>query len=230
MSKGDAERSPVVTAEGLSRTYTRGALPVKALEGVSIRLVAGEMLGVSGPSGCGKSTLLNLIGLCDRPTSGSVEIAGEAVDFANESRLAVLRRSRLGYVFQYFNLLPTLSALENVALSLMLNGAGYDDARARSEAALRGIGLGDRLAHMPGELSGGQMQRVAVARALVHEPKLVLADEPTGNLDSAAGEEVLGLLREAADRGTAVVLVSHNGAALARCDRVVELRDGRVSA
>lgn len=213
-------------ARGLSRRYGRGPDPVHALRDVDLSIAAGEFVAVMGPSGSGKSTLLHLVGGLDRPDAGEVLIEGETLAELNDEALAHLRRRRIGFVLQFFNLFPLLSARENVAFPLLLDGR--DNALALADAALERVGLSDRAEHRPGELSGGEQQRVAVARALVTTPAVVLADEPTGSLDSLAGEDVLRLLRAAADDGQAVLLITHDAPAAAYADRVVRLRDGAV--
>jgi putative ABC transport system ATP-binding protein len=221
----------VVRATGLVRRYGHGATAVDALRGVDIAIAGGEMVAVMGPSGSGKSTLMHLLAGLDRPTKGSVEIAGREITTLREAALTRLRRDRIGFVFQGFNLLPTLSAEENVALPLRLAGRTGAAGRARVDELLDRVGLAGRKAHRPAELSGGQQQRVAVARALVTEPAVVFADEPTGNLDSRSSAEVLGLLRDAASElGRAVVMVTHDALAAARADRVLFLADGLVVA
>jgi putative ABC transport system ATP-binding protein len=215
-----------VEAAGLTRVYGHGPDAVTALQGVDLSVGSGEFVAVMGPSGCGKSTLLHLIGGLDRPDSGEVVVEGRPLAGMGEDELALFRRHRLGFVLQFFNLFPLLSAAENVAFPLSLDGRR--DARQLALAALERVGLADRAGHHPGELSGGEQQRVAVARALVTEPAVVLADEPTGALDSLAGEDVLRLLRSAADGGQSVVLITHDPRAAAYADRVVRLRDGTV--
>ena len=215
-----------VEARGLSRVYGSGPDAVHALRDVDLSIAAGEFVAIMGPSGSGKSTLLHLVGGLDRPDTGEVVIEGEALAELDDEALAHLRRRRIGFVLQFFNLFPLLSARENVAFSLLLDGR--DDALARADAALERVGLAGRAEHRPGELSGGEQQRVAVARALVTTPAVVLADEPTGSLDSLAGEDVLRLLRAAADDGHAVLLITHDAPAAAYADRVVRLRDGAV--
>ena len=215
-----------VEARGLSRVYGSGADAVHALRDVDLSIAAGEFVAIMGPSGSGKSTLLHLVGGLDRPDTGEVLIEGETLAELNDEALAHLRRRRIGFVLQFFNLFPLLSALENVAFPLLLDGR--DDALTLAGAALDRVGLSERAKHRPGELSGGEQQRVAVARALVTKPAVVLADEPTGSLDSLAGEDVLRLLRAAADDGQAVLLITHHAPAAAYADRVVRLRDGAV--
>jgi putative ABC transport system ATP-binding protein len=215
-----------VDARGLRRTYGDGAEAVHALRDVDLTIAAGEFVAIMGPSGSGKSTLLHLVGGLDRPDAGDVIIEGETLSRLDDEALAHLRRRRIGFVLQFFNLFPLLSARENVAFPLLLDGR--DDALALADAALARVGLSERAAHRPGELSGGEQQRVAVARALVTRPAVVLADEPTGSLDSLAGEDVLRLLRAAADDGHAVLLITHHAPAAAYADRVVRLRDGAV--
>lgn len=213
-----------VDARGLSRVYGHGVDAVTALRDVDLSVARGEFVAVMGPSGSGKSTLMHLIGGLDRPDSGEVVVDGRSLGQMREDELAVFRRRRLGFVLQFFNLFPLLSAAENVAFPLLLDGRR--DALGRARDALERVGLGARANHRPGELSGGEQQRVAVARALVTEPAVVLADEPTGSLDSLAGEDVLRLLRSAADTGQSVVLITHDAPAAAYADRVVRLRDG----
>jgi putative ABC transport system ATP-binding protein len=213
-----------VEARGLSRVYGTGPDAVHALREVDLSITAGEFVAIMGPSGSGKSTLLHLVGGLDRPDTGEVRIEGETLAELNDEALAHLRRRRIGFVLQFFNLFPLLSARENVAFPLLLDGRG--DALALADAALERVGLAERAKHRPGELSGGEQQRVAVARALVTKPAAVLADEPTGSLDSLAGEDVLRLLRTAADDGHAVLLITHHAPAAAYADRVVRLRDG----
>ena len=218
--------SLAVEARGLSRVYGNGPDAVPALHDVDLSIAAGEFVAIMGPSGSGKSTLLHLVGGLDRPDAGEVVIEGEALAGLDDEALAHLRRRRIGFVLQFFNLFPLLSARENVAFSLLLDGR--DDALVLADAALERVGLSGRAEHRPGELSGGEQQRVAVARALVTTPAVVLADEPTGSLDSLAGEDVLRLLRAAADDGQAVLLITHDATAAAYADRVVRLRDGAV--
>jgi putative ABC transport system ATP-binding protein len=219
----------VLEARGLAKTYDTGGVEVLALRGVELAIERGEFVAVMGPSGCGKSTLLNLLAGLDRPTAGEVRLDGERIDQLSEAELARLRRRRIGFVFQFFNLLPTLSAVENVELPLLLVGRRRRDARRVADALMRELGVGDKRAAAPVQLSGGQQQRVALARALANTPDIVLGDEPTGNLDSAAAREVLGLLRGARDRGQTLLIVTHDARVAAAADRVVTLRDGLVS-
>jgi putative ABC transport system ATP-binding protein len=227
-SKGS---TPAVVARGLTRRYGQGATAVDALRGVDLAIEAGEMVAVMGPSGSGKSTLMHLLAGLDRPTSGIVTVAGQDITKLKEAALTRLRRDRIGFVFQGFNLLPTLTAEENVALPIRLAGRTNAAAQRRIASLIDRVGLSDRKRHRPAELSGGQQQRIAVARALVTEPAVVFADEPTGNLDSRSSAEVLGLLRDAAsDFGRAVVMVTHDARAAAEADRVLFLADGLVVA
>lgn len=215
-----------VEARGLSREFGDGPDAVRALHEVDLSIAVGEFVAVMGPSGSGKSTLLHLIGGLDRPDGGEVLIEGQPLARLSDELLAQLRRRRIGFILQFFNLFPLLNATENVAFPLLLDG--HRDAPARAEDALDRVGLAGRVRHRPGELSGGEQQRVAVARALVTRPAVVLADEPTGSLDTLAGEDVLRLLRTAADAGQAVLLITHEAPAAAYADRVVRLRDGEV--
>jgi putative ABC transport system ATP-binding protein len=218
----------VLEARGLAKTYDTGGAKVLALRGVDLTIERGEFVAVMGPSGCGKSTLLNLLAGLDRPTAGEVRLDGERIDQLSETELARLRRRRIGFVFQFFNLLPSLSAVENVELPLLLVGRPRRDARRAAGELLGALGLGDKRGAAPVQLSGGQQQRVALARALANDPDIVLGDEPTGNLDSASAREVLGLLRAARDRGQTVLLVTHDARVAAAADRIVTLRDGLV--
>ncbi|HSJ53220.1 MAG TPA: ABC transporter ATP-binding protein [Anaerolineae bacterium] len=219
----------IVETEGLTKTFGRGETAVTALAGINLRIAPGEFVAVMGPSGCGKSTLLHLIGGLDRPTSGRVLFDGQDLAVLSDTALTELRRRRMGFVFQFFNLLPVLGALENAALPLILDGVSPADARARAAEWLRRVDLGDRLAHRPDQLSGGQQQRVAVARALASSPALILADEPTGNLDTRAGDEIAHLLRQIADEWRQTVLVvTHDPRIAAYADRIVFLKDGTV--
>jgi putative ABC transport system ATP-binding protein len=219
----------VLEARGLAKTYDTGGVKVLALRGVDLAIERGEFVAIMGPSGCGKSTLLNLLAGLDRPTAGEVRLDGERIDQLSESELARLRRRKIGFVFQFFNLLPTLTAVENVELPLLLIGRRRKDARRAADELMSELGVGDKQAAAPVQLSGGQQQRVALARALANTPDIVLGDEPTGNLDSAAAREVLGLLRAARDRGQTLLIVTHDARVAAAADRVITLRDGLVS-
>lgn len=210
------------------KEYRVGGQVVRALDRVSLRIESGEFTAIVGPSGSGKSTLLHLLGALDCPDSGSIRFRGEEIADLDDDRQSEFRRHRVGFVFQFFNLLPTLSAWENVAVPRLLDGTGLRKARPRALELLDLVGLADRAQHRPSELSGGQMQRVAVARALIMDPPLILADEPTGNLDSATGAAILELLRDIAARGNSVVMVTHDMTAVEYCDRVITLHDGRV--
>ncbi|MGV0068736.1 ABC transporter ATP-binding protein [Mycobacterium colombiense] len=213
------------------REYTVGGQSVRALDEVSLGLGDGQFVSVVGPSGAGKSTLLHLLGALDSPDSGSIAFDGEEIGRLSDAEQSRFRHQRVGFIFQFFNLLPTLSAWENVAIPKLLDGVRLGRAKPDALALLDRVGLGNRSQHRPAELSGGQMQRVAVARALMMNPPLILADEPTGNLDSTTGASVLALLAEVAHedgRGRLVVMVTHNSDAAAATDRVITLQDGRV--
>jgi ABC-type lipoprotein export system ATPase subunit len=211
----------------VTKTYRNAGQAVEVLHGVSLDVEAGTMAALVGRSGCGKTTLLNLAGAMDFPTTGEVLIDGRSTTSLSDAELTALRRTRVGFVFQFFQLLPTLTVLENVELPLLLAGARDTAGTARDR--LQWVGLADKAASMPYQLSGGQMQRVAVARALVHSPSLLIADEPTGNLDTASGDQVLSLLRDCANRfGAAVVMATHSAEAAAIADARVRMRDGRI--
>jgi putative ABC transport system ATP-binding protein len=217
-----------VAVQTVTKVYGAGDEAVRALDGVDLSVRRGEMVALVGPSGCGKSTLLNLVGCVDLPSSGAVYVDGRATHELNDDALTALRRDRVGTVFQFFNLLPALRAYDNVALPLVLQRLPRAEIRERANAALESVGLASKARAYPAQLSGGQLQRVAIARAVVHWPAVVLADEPTGNLDSRTGAAVLELLRGLADRGQAILMATHSEDAAAVCDRVVHLRDGRV--
>jgi putative ABC transport system ATP-binding protein len=220
---------PALEACDVTRTYRLGDVDVNALRGVSLRVDRGEMVAIVGPSGSGKSTLMHLLGCLDRPSTGALRVGGRDVATLRDTELAALRNSTIGFVFQSFQLLARTSAVDNVALPLIYRGVRGGERRERAVAALEAVGLGHRLQHRPGQLSGGEQQRVAIARALVGEPAVLLADEPTGNLDTASGAEVMGILeRLNADRGVAVVLVTHDHEVAARARRRVYVRDGLI--
>jgi putative ABC transport system ATP-binding protein len=219
----------LLEAKGLARTYDTGGAPVPALNGVDLAIERGEFVAVMGPSGCGKSTLLNVLAGLDRPNAGEVWLDGQRVDQLSETALAKLRRRRLGFVFQFFNLLPTLTASENVELPLMLSGRRRRQARRTARRLLEDLGIGDKADAAPSQLSGGQQQRVALARALANQPDVVMGDEPTGSLDSASAVEVLGLLRAAHAGGQTLLLATHDARVAAAADRVVTMRDGRLT-
>ena len=213
----------------LVKTYFQGKIPVHAVDGVSFTVGQSEFVTITGPSGSGKSTVLNLIGGLDTPTSGDVRIDDTSIRELTDTELTKMRRNRIGFVFQFFNLLPTMSALENVSLPLILGGVKRKDAAERTQAILTRVGLGDRVQHRPDELSGGEQQRVAIARALAYDPVLILADEPTGNLDTKAGEQVLEMLHDLAKRdGKSVLLVTHDPRAWHYGDRLIRLVDGKI--
>jgi putative ABC transport system ATP-binding protein len=220
--------APIVEIDGLVKTYRMGDVEVQALRGVSLAVAAGEFVAVMGASGSGKSTLMNLLGCLDRPTSGRYWLEGEDVSRLSRDQLASVRGRRIGFVFQGFNLLPRTSALENVELPMLYQGLGSKARHARASAALDRVGLAERGHHTPAQLSGGQQQRVAIARALVNEPRLLLADEPTGNLDSRTSLEVMAILQELAAQGLTVLLVTHEPDIAAHARRVLTFRDGRV--
>jgi len=211
----------------VTKVYVQGRRTVQAVRGVSLRIEAGEYVAIMGPSGSGKSTLMHLLGALDTPTTGKALFDGRDLNAMSDRERSLLRRTRIGFVFQFFNLLPTLTAAENVALPLLLGGKSRGGSRNLALAALEGVGLTDRADHFPEEMSGGEMQRVAIARALVTEPEAVLCDEPTGNLDSANAREILALLRRLPEAGRrSVVMVTHDPQAAAYGDRIVNIRDG----
>jgi putative ABC transport system ATP-binding protein len=213
---------------GVKRVYAMGAEVVRALNGVDLEIQRGEYVAIMGPSGSGKSTLMNLLGCLDTPSEGSYRINGTAVEGLGDVELAALRNKEIGFVFQTFNLLPRTSALENVELPLVYAGVPKKERREKALSALERVSLADRARHQPNELSGGQRQRVAIARALVNEPSILLADEPTGNLDSATSEEIMRLFDELHDQGNTVILVTHEAEIAAHAKRRIVLRDGRV--
>jgi putative ABC transport system ATP-binding protein len=221
--------APVLEAKNLAKTYETGGAKVLGLRGVDISIERGEFVAIMGPSGCGKSTLLNLLAGLDRPTAGEVWLDGERIDGLSETDLARLRRRKVGFVFQFFNLVPTLSAVENVELPLLLVGRRRRKARQTASELMSDLGISGKEEAAPAELSGGEQQRVALARALANRPDVVLADEPTGNLDSAAARDVLGLFREAQSRGQTLLLVTHDASVASAAERVITLRDGLVA-
>jgi putative ABC transport system ATP-binding protein len=229
-ANGPGTGAPVIEMRGIGKTYRSGRLEVEALKAVDLDVEPGDFLAIVGPSGSGKSTLMNLIGCLDRPTVGSYRLAGTDVSAMSDDELAAVRNRTIGFVFQSFNLLPRTTALENVAMPLMYAGVGRSERQQRAREALERLGLGERLLHEPSELSGGQQQRVAIARALVSRPTILLADEPTGNLDSASGADVLGLLHELNDAGTTIVLITHDSDVAVAAKSSVRVRDGRVAA
>jgi putative ABC transport system ATP-binding protein len=228
VSDGLRPLHPVIQVEGLGKTYATGELEVHALQDVSMSIERGAFVAIMGASGSGKSTLMNILGCLDLPTSGRYCLDGVDVRRHDDEDLALIRNRKIGFVFQSFNLIPRTSALSNVELPLVYAGVPRADRRARAQTALERVGLADRAAHLPSELSGGQQQRAAVARAIVTNPPLLLADEPTGNLDSHSTEEVLDIFTALHDEGRTIVLITHEADVAARADRIVSLRDGRI--
>jgi putative ABC transport system ATP-binding protein len=216
----------MIETHALRRTYQLGEAAVHALDGVDVAIAEGEMVAITGPSGSGKSTLMHILGCLDSPDGGSYVLAGEDVSRLSKNRLAGIRNKRIGFVFQSFNLLPKLSALENAELPLLYSGR--KNARQAAEQALETVGLGGRMKHEPNQLSGGERQRVAVARAIVTDPAIVLADEPTGNLDSKTGEEILSLFKELNDQGRTIIVVTHDAQVADHCGRRICMKDGKI--
>ena len=219
----------VVDARDLTKVYKMGEVEVNALAGVTVQIAPSEVVSIMGPSGSGKSTLMNMLGCLDRPTSGVYILDGELVSNLTDDQLSAIRNRKVGFVFQQFNLLSRASALDNVELPMRYAGKSNGQGRAQAKAALEAVGLGERLYHHPNELSGGQQQRVAIARALVNDPAIILADEPTGALDSRSGKEIMELLLKLnADRGTTLIFVTHDPAIAALTQRVIRIKDGLV--
>ncbi|MGD0841126.1 MAG: ABC transporter ATP-binding protein [Candidatus Acidiferrales bacterium] len=222
------DQGVAIRTEELTKVYEMGAEQVYALRGINIEIKRGEYVAIMGPSGSGKSTLMNLIGCLDTPTSGKYWLAGRLVSDLDEDELAYIRNKEIGFVFQMFNLLPRASALHNVELPLVYNGTPAAERTARAKRALEAVDLGERMMHKPSELSGGQRQRVAIARALVNTPAIILADEPTGNLDTQTGEEIMAVFAKLHEQGNTVILVTHERDIALHAHRVIHIRDGRV--
>ena len=224
-----ADRSSVIALDHVTKVYRNGTISVAALRGVSLTIDAGEYVAIVGPSGSGKSTLMHILGCLDTPSAGTFHLAGQDVSHMSEEELAEVRNRRIGFVFQQFNLLASMTAWQNVELPLVYAGVHRAERKERAMAALAKVGLAGRVQHRPGELSGGQQQRVAVARALVTEPDLILADEPTGNLDSVSADDVLGLMAELHEAGRTLVLITHDVGVASAAGRVIGIRDGLVT-
>ena len=222
-----APKKPSIEFRNVIKIYPQGLRNVTALDGVTVSISRGEFVSIMGPSGSGKSTLLHLAGGLDLPTSGEVVLDGQATFSLSDNDLTLLRRNKIGFVFQFFNLIPTLTIVENASLPALIGGEAKEKVRARAEGLLSRVGLKSRLDHYPEELSGGEMQRVAIVRSLINDPPILLADEPTGNLDSATGEEILALLKELSNDRT-VVMVTHDPRAAAHASRTIMIRDGKV--
>ncbi len=224
------DRGLAIKTEELTKVYEMGAEQVHALRGINLEIAKGEYVGIMGPSGSGKSTLMNLIGCLDTPTSGKYWLAGRQVSELDDDELASIRNKEIGFVFQTFNLLPRATALHNVELPLIYNGTPAEERVARAKRALATVDLTDRMLHKPNELSGGQRQRVAIARALVNSPSILLADEPTGNLDSQTGAEIMSVLDRLHQQGNTIILVTHEHDIAAHAHRIIHIRDGKVEA
>ena len=218
----------IIEMTGIRKVYDTGKVKVEALKAIDLTVSKGEFLAVVGPSGSGKSTLMNLLGCLDTPTEGVYRIGGEAVAGLTRDRLADVRNRRVGFVFQAFNLLPQISALENVEMPLVFGGVPVKKRRERTAEVLERVGLADRMDHKPTELSGGQMQRVAIARALAMDPDIVLADEPTGNLDTTSGSDIMGIFLDLAAQGRTLIVITHDHALARRAGRIIEIRDGTI--
>jgi putative ABC transport system ATP-binding protein len=223
-----AEASALIRLAGVTKTYDAGELAVQALRGIDLTVEKGQMAAVIGPSGSGKSTLMHILGCLDAPSEGTYHLDGQDVSTLSSFQLAGVRNRKVGFVFQTFNLLPKASLLRNVELPLLYAGLGSGERREKASAALERVGLGDRLKHRPAELSGGQRQRAAIARALVNQPSLILADEPTGNLDTRTGLDILRIFHEMHERGETIVIVTHDPRIAEQCQRVVQIVDGRI--
>jgi putative ABC transport system ATP-binding protein len=218
----------IIRMSGIRKVYDTGKIMVEALTGIDLEIEKSQMVAIMGPSGSGKSTLMNLLGCLDTPTSGDYTLGGQNVSGVSRDQLAEIRNRRVGFIFQNFNLLPHISALENVEMPMLFGGVPVRERHQRASELLARVGLGDRLDHKPTELSGGQMQRVAIARALAMNPDIVLADEPTGNLDSTAGSDIMSLFTELWQQGRTMIIITHDPALARRASRVVEIRDGRI--
>ncbi|MBS0659965.1 MAG: ABC transporter ATP-binding protein [Verrucomicrobia bacterium] len=218
----------VIEIDGVTKMYQMGSETIHALRGVALKIFRNEYLAIMGPSGSGKSTLMNMLGCLDTPTAGKYEFTGKNVAAMEDDELAVIRNKEIGFVFQTFNLLPRSDALHNVELPLIYAGIGADERREKAELALKKVGLGHRMHHRPNELSGGQRQRVAIARALVNDPSIILADEPTGNLDSRTGEEIMALFEALYEQGNTIIVVTHEQDIAEHARRIVRLRDGLI--
>lgn len=220
---------PILRVISLTKTYMQGKIPVHALGDVSFDVKKGEFLSIVGPSGSGKSTLLSMIGLLDKPTSGSVFIDGTEVTKVKESEAPMIRREKIGFIFQHFNLIPTLSALENVEIAMRFARVSRSKRRERAIELLTQMGLAERLNHRPSELSGGEQQRVAIARAMANNPAIILADEPTGEVDTKTRDMVVGILKELSENGQTILVVTHDIAVSAQTKRIITMRDGRIA-
>ena len=218
----------MIDIKNLYKTYFMGENAVNALSDVSLSIVKHEFAAIVGPSGSGKSTLMNILGCLDMPTSGSYTLDGNEIESMNDNQLAEIRNTRIGFIFQGFNLLKKITAVENVALPLVYQGISLKERRRRAEEALEAVGLGDRIYHTPNELSGGQQQRVAIARALVSDPPIILADEPTGNLDSKSGTEIIKIMQKLHENGNTIILITHDNNVAMQAKRVIRINDGKI--